>query len=42
MPRARRRLALWIDLNAIFYGVYLPNDQERVRRGALVQMPEIQ
>ena len=37
-----RRLALWIDMNAIFYGVYLPADQERMRRGELVQMPEIQ
>ena len=26
-----RRLALWIDLNAIFYGVNLPDDQARMR-----------
>ena len=37
-----RRLALWIDLNAIFYGVYLPADQERMRRGETLAMPEIQ
>jgi hypothetical protein len=37
-----RRLALWIDLNAIFYGVNLPADQERMRRGEVVGMPEIQ
>lgn len=37
-----RRVALWIDLNAIFYGVNLPEDQERIRRGELVGMPEVQ
>jgi len=37
-----RRLALWIDLNAIFYGINLPADQERMRRGETVGMPEIQ
>lgn len=37
-----RRLALWIDLNAIFYGVNLPEEQSRMRRGELVGMPEIQ
>ncbi len=37
-----RRLALWIDLNAIFYGVNLPEDQARMLRGELVEMPEIQ
>ena len=36
------RLALWIDLNAIFYGVYLPEDQARQLRGELVGMPDIQ
>ncbi|NLF73489.1 MAG: hypothetical protein GX575_31005 [Candidatus Anammoximicrobium sp.] len=41
-PADLRRLALWIDLNAIFYGVYLPADQDRMRRGELVGMPEIQ
>jgi hypothetical protein len=37
-----RRVAAWIDLNAIFYGVNLPADQERMRRGELVGMPKIQ
>ena len=37
-----RRLAMWIDLNAIFYGVNLPEDQERMRRGEMVGMPNIQ
>jgi hypothetical protein len=37
-----RRLAMWIDLNAIFYGVNLPADQERMRRGEIVGMPDIQ
>lgn len=37
-----RRLALWIDLNAIFYGVNLPEDQARMIRGEVVEMPEIQ
>lgn len=36
------RLALWIDLNAIFYGVYLPEEQARQLRGELVGMPDIQ
>ena len=37
-----RRLAMWIDLNALFYGVHEPADQERMRRGEVVGMPEIQ
>ncbi|NQT89316.1 hypothetical protein HQ560_21285, partial [bacterium] len=37
-----RRLALWIDLNAIFYGVNLPGDQARQRRGERVAMPTLQ
>ena len=37
-----RRLAAWIDLNAIFYGVYRPEDQARQLRGQPVAMPEIQ
>jgi len=36
------RLAAWIDLNAIFYGVYLPEDQARQLSGQPVPMPEIQ
>jgi hypothetical protein len=37
-----RRLATWIDLNAIFYGVYLPEDQAAQLRGEIVGMPAIQ
>jgi hypothetical protein len=37
-----RRVAMWIDMNAIFYGVNLPADQARMRRGETVGMPEIQ
>jgi len=37
-----RRLAAWIDLNAIFYGAPDPAGQARQRRGEPVSMPEIQ
>lgn len=37
-----RRLAAWIDLNAIFYGVNRAEDQARQLRGESVPMPEIQ
>jgi hypothetical protein len=37
-----RRLAAWIDMNAIFYGVNLPEDQARQLNGQVVAMPEIQ
>ena len=37
-----RRLAMWIDCNAIFYGVNLPDDQTRQLRGQVVAMPQIQ
>jgi cytochrome c553 len=37
-----QRLAAWIDLNAIFYGVNNPEDQARQLRGEPVAMPEIQ
>ncbi len=37
-----RALGAWIDLNAIFYGVNLPDEQARQLRGELVTMPEIQ
>ncbi len=40
--KERRALATWIDLNAIFYGVYDPQDQARQLRGERVAMPEIQ
>jgi hypothetical protein len=41
-PDDLRRLALWIDLNAVFYGVNLPEDQARQLRGEAAPMPEIQ
>jgi len=37
-----RRLAAWIDLNAIFYGVYDSHEQAKQLRGETVAMPEIQ
>jgi hypothetical protein len=37
-----RRLAAWIDLNAIFYGVSLPDDQARQLRGEVLPMVEIE
>jgi hypothetical protein len=36
------RLAIWIDLNAVFYGVYDPAAQARQLRGEAVEMPEVQ
>jgi hypothetical protein len=41
-PGETRRLAAWIDLNAIFYGVNLPPDQARQLRGERVAMPDLQ
>lgn len=41
-PGELRRLAAWIDLNAIFYGAYLPADQARQLQGQEVGMPKIQ
>lgn len=37
-----RRLAAWIDLNAIFYGIYDPAEQAKQLAGQAVAMPEIQ
>ncbi len=37
-----RRLATWIDCNAIFYGVYDPDQQARQLRGEVLGMPEVQ
>lgn len=37
-----RRIAQWIDCNAIFYGTYLPEEQARQLRGESVPMPELQ
>ena len=37
-----RRLAMWIDCNAVFYGSYAPEDQARQLRGEKLPMPAIQ
>jgi hypothetical protein len=37
-----RRIATWIDLNAIFYGVYDPKRQAQQLAGQRVPMPKIQ
>jgi len=37
-----QRLAAWIDLNAIFYGINRPEDQAKQLRGEVVSMPEVQ
>lgn len=36
------RLAMWIDNNAVFYGAYAPEDQQRELRGERLEMPAIQ
>ena len=41
-PAEFRRLAAWIDLNAIFYGAYAPEAQARQLRGEMLPMPGIQ
>ncbi len=41
-PAEIRRLAAWIDLNAIFYGVNDPESQARQRAGEPIAMPAIQ
>jgi hydrazine synthase alpha subunit-like protein/WD40 repeat protein len=41
-PDELARLATWIDMNAIFYGVYDPEQQQRQQRGELVAMPVLQ
>jgi hypothetical protein len=41
-PDEIRRLATWIDLNAIFYGSPDPATHQRQRYGQAVAMPEIQ
>ena len=41
-PDDVRSLAAWIDSNAIFYGVNLPENQARQFRGEIVEMPDIQ
>ena len=41
-PADLRRLAAWIDLNAIFYGVNSPEEQSRQIRGERVGMPDLE
>jgi hypothetical protein len=41
-PDELRRLAAWIDCNAIFYGVYDPAQQAQQLAGKAVAMPEVQ
>ena len=41
-PDELARLATWIDMNAIFYGVYNPEQQQRQQQGKLVSMPSLQ
>jgi hypothetical protein len=41
-PAEVRRLAAWIDMNAIFYGVYDTEGQARQLAGERVAMPKIQ
>jgi hypothetical protein len=41
-PGEIRNMAKWIDNNAIFYGVNLPEDQARQLRGEQVPMPAIE
>ena len=37
-----RRLILWLDANAPFYGTYLPEEQQAQRRGQSVPPPRLQ
>ena len=37
-----RRIAAWIDCNAIFYGVYRPDEQAQQLRGETLAMPDVQ
>jgi hypothetical protein len=41
-PDELSRIALWIDCNSIFYGVYDPAEQTRQLAGEIVQLPEVQ
>jgi hypothetical protein len=37
-----RRLAAWLDLNAVFRGSCDPGDNEKESRGEMLAMPAIQ
>ncbi len=41
-PDELSRIALWIDCNSIFYGVYDPAEQTRQLAGEIVPLPEVQ
>ncbi len=41
-PREWRRLAAWIDANAVFYGAYEPENQRLQMAGEAIGMPSIQ
>jgi len=41
-PEEFARLSMWIDCNAVFYGVYTPEEQGRQLRAERVGMPELQ
>lgn len=41
-PEETRRLATWVDMNGIFYGVYDPAEQQRQLQGEVVAMPGLQ
>ncbi len=36
------RINTWIDANALFYGTFKPEDQERQRRGERIEGPELE
>ena len=37
-----RRLATWMDANALFYGTFDPEDQQRQRRGEMIAGPALE
>ncbi|HID23897.1 MAG TPA: hypothetical protein EYP14_16065 [Planctomycetaceae bacterium] len=41
-PAELQRIGAWIDMNAVFYGVYEPELQARQARGRPVPMPQLQ
>lgn len=41
-PDELKTIGTWIDLNAVFYGVYEPEDQARQLRGEQVPIPVVQ
>lgn len=41
-PKEIERLATWMDANALFYGTFDPEAQQRQRRGERIDMPRLQ